>query len=38
MKKDREVAMGIILERVNSREEKQTIKKAAFFLIIRKGR
>jgi len=30
--------MGIILERVNSREEKQTIKKAAFFLIIRKGR
>ena len=30
--------MRIILERVNSREQKQTIKKATLFLIIQKGR
>jgi hypothetical protein len=36
--KDREVSMGTILGRVNSREEKQTIKKENVFLIVQKGR
>jgi hypothetical protein len=36
--KDRAASMDILLEKMNPLEEKQTVKRTAFFLIIRNER